>query len=384
MGFIMTLTLRSFSTVVSTAAATVQASCAQILDMTVGTPARALIEGVAGVTLWLQYVALQVLARSRLATSQGEDCDSFVNDFGMTRLPGSPASGLVMMTSFSPAAQSAVVPPGVVVRTVSAVNFVVVADSGNTFWSASSGAYVRRPGVSSIVVPVQARVSGSVGNVAPGAICLMGTSVSGIDTVTNTTAFTNGSDAETDSALRKRFPLWLAAKTSATGAAVANAVAGVQTNLTLSLMDGQTPDGALAPGYFTAVFDDGSGTPADALVQEVYDAIDDVRALGVNFAVQRPSVLTLTISLSVAIPAGADAAAVQSAIETAITNDIASCSVGSGYAYSRIAYLAYSSAGVSVLSVTDVLLNGGQADIAANTTQAVLPGIISVSVSQGA
>lgn len=380
----MPLTLRSFATTVSTSVATAQASCARLLDMAVGSPGRALMEAVGGVGLWLQFLCLQVLSRTRLATSSGVDCDSFVNDFGMTRLPGTAAGGRVTMTCFSSVGQSAVVPPGVTVRTVSAVTFTVVEDSADPNWSARVGGYVRSAGVGSIAVPVQAVVSGSGGNVAAGAICLMGTSVAGIDAVTNLTAFSNGSDTETDAQLRGRFPLWLAAKATGCAAAIGNAIDGVQTNMTSALMDGQAPDGVARAGYFTAVIDDGTGAPSDALVAEVYAAVDAVRACGVGFAVQRPGVLALDVSMTVTVAASADVAQVQGTLQAAIAADIAGCGVGSGYAYGRLSYLAYAGAGVPVLSVTQVLLNGGQGDVPAQTRQAIVPGAITVQVIQGA
>lgn len=277
----MSLSLRSFSTTVSAAVTAAQASCSQLLDVSIGSPARALMESVGGIGLWLQYLVLQSLLRTRLATSTGSDCDSFVNDFGMTRLPGTPATGLVTFTSFMASEQSAVVPPGVIVRTVGGISFVVTQDQSLPTWSASAGGYVRAADVSTLSVPVSCQVAGSAGNVSAGAICLMGTAVSGLDTVTNTAPFLNGSDQETDSQLRARFPLWLAAKASASRAAVGNAIANVQTDLSYSLRDGLDAAGQARSGYFTAVINDGSGVPSDQLLSEVYEVIDSVRALGV-------------------------------------------------------------------------------------------------------
>ncbi|AOX18313.1 baseplate J/gp47 family protein [Kozakia baliensis] len=383
----MTLSLRSFGSTVATAVATAQSSCAQLLDMGVGTPGRALMESVAGVGLWLQFLGLQILCRTRLATCGGVDCDSFVNDFGMTRLAGTSSTGMVTLTSFSPLHQSAVIRPGVTVRTVSAVTFRVMEDRSHPAWSDRATGYVRAAGVASVNVPVQAIVAGVSGNVAMGAISLMGTSVSGIDTVTNASAFGNGSDAETDAELKARFPVWLAAKAAGCRAAIAGSVAGLQTNLTYALMDGETPDGVSRDGFFTAVIDDGSGASSDDLLSRVYSAIDEQRALGVGFAVQRPSVLLVSATMTVTVPENVDLDTARAALIEALRNDIAAGGVGTGYAYSRLAYVAYVAyvvAGVSVLSVTDILLNGAQNDIPANTKQILLPGVISVQIIRGA
>lgn len=378
----MTFSLRSFSSFVSTSVATAQASCSSLLDMGVGTPGRALMEAVAGVALWLQYLIAQVLARTRLSTSVGEDCDSFVNDFGMTRLQGVAATGIVTMKCFS-TLQSAVIRPGTMVRTVSAVTFGVVADVGHPQWSAGVGGYVRQAGMAAIDVPVQAVVAGRSGNVEAGAISLMGTAVAGIDAVSNDLSFTNGADTENDAQLRLRFPLWLGAKATACRNAIESAIYGVQSNLKTSLMDGVMPDGCVRNGYFTAVVDDGSGNISGNLMEKIYDAIDGQRALGVAFSVQRPLALTVNVGMRVTIAAGVDPQVARTALVRVIQQDVLSTAMGAGYAYSRLSYLAYVAAGVDVLSVNDVLLNGTQSDIGANSGQTLVVGQISLQIIQG-
>ena len=379
----MSLSLRSFSTTVSTAVTTAQASCSQLLDVSIGSPVRALMESVGGVGLWLQYLVLQSLLRTRLSTSTGSDCDSFVYDFGMSRLPGTAATGVVTFTSFLASEQSAVVPPGVIVRTVGGTAFAVTQDQTLPTWSASAGGYVRAAGVATLSVPVSCQVVGSVGNVSIGAICLMGTAVAGLDTVTNGASFLNGSDQETDSQLRTRFPLWLAAKASASRAAVGNAIVNVQTDLSYSLRDGLDTAGNARSGYFTAVVNDGSGVPSDQILSNVYDAIDSVRALGVGFSVQAPQDLTVNVSMDIVVPSSVPVQQAVSAIQSAVSEDIASMTVGDGYPYSRLSYLAYAGAGVTVTSVLNVRLNGGQADISANGNQALMVGNIQINVTQG-
>ncbi|GBQ95516.1 hypothetical protein AA0229_0195 [Gluconobacter cerinus NRIC 0229] len=289
---------------------------------------------------------------------------------------------MVTMMSFSPSQQSAVIVPGAIVRTVSGLSFAVIKDSNLPVWSDVAGGYVRQTDMQSISVPVQCQVAGSNGNVSVGALCLMGTAISGIDTVTNPAAFLNGADQETDAQLRARFPLWLAAKASGCRAAVGNAVAGVQTGLSSSLRDGVAADGTVQTGYFTVVVNDGSGSPSDALLTQVYEAVDVVRALGVGFAVRPPQTLAVNVSMTVVVPMSVVVQQAATAIENALSLDIAGAVVGAGYAYSRLSYLAYVGAGVTVTSVLDVRLNGGQADIAANGEQALTVGTIQINVLQ--
>lgn len=378
----MSFSLRSFATMVSASLTTVQASCAQIVDVSVGSPARALMEAVGGVGLWLQYAVVQALQRTRLATSTGDDCDSFVADFGMNRLPGVAATGVVTLMSFTPDAQSAVILPSVVVRTVSGLSFGVVQDEAHPSWSASVGGYVRVRGQASIDVPVMCQKNGRIGNVDVGGISLMGTAVAGIDTVTNALAFLNGSDAESDEQLRARFPLWLAAQATANKASIANAISGVQNGLSYTLEDGRAADGTLRSGYFTAVINDGSGVPSRQLVNNVYGAIDAVRALGVGFAVRGPVILPVFIAMTVSVPISVAQKDVQKAISTVIENDILNSPIGGGYAYSRLSYLAYVGAGITVNSVSNVLMNGSQEDIPAFEAQSLSVGSIIINVIQ--
>src|SRR5579872_2048657 len=127
----MQLSLRNFDAIVAAGAAAVQGAARQVLDLTVGSVLRAILEANAGLGLWLQWLILQVLQTTRAATSVGTDLDSFVGDFGLARLPASAAAGSVTFARFTPVA-GALVPVGTVVRTSDgAQSFAVTADPTN-------------------------------------------------------------------------------------------------------------------------------------------------------------------------------------------------------------------------------------------------------------
>ncbi|QDH16778.1 baseplate J/gp47 family protein [Swingsia samuiensis] len=378
----MLLPTRSLSSFVTTALRIAQSSCNQLLDISVGSPVRALVESVGSMALWLQHLIIQMLLKARLATSSGVDCDSFVEDFGMVRLPGQASTGAVTMTSFISDQISAVIMPGDIVRTVSGLSFSVVKDTALATWSPDIGGYIRQAGTQSILIPVECQVKGSIGNVDAGAIALMGTSIAGIDVVTNENAFLNGSDQESDIQLRKRFPLWLASRATASEMAVGNAISNVQTGISYFVKEGADPSGALRGGYFTVVVDDGSGVPTDDILARVYKSIDEVRALGVGFSVLRPSILVVDVSMTVVVPFSTSVLSAESSIRNVITEDIRSNGVGNGYAYSRLSYLAYVGARVDVSSVLDVRLNGEQKDIIPNGKQTLIVGSVQINVIQ--
>ena len=107
----MQLQLQTFSRLVSAAAAAVQGSAKQLIDLTVGSTLRALLEASASVGLWMQWLILQVMQMTRAATSTGADLDSWVADFGVTRLPAVATTGSVTFSRFTPT-NSALVPLG--------------------------------------------------------------------------------------------------------------------------------------------------------------------------------------------------------------------------------------------------------------------------------
>ena len=371
----MALTFQSFRTTLGNMVASAQGACPSLLDLNVGSPGRAMLEAVAGLGLWFQFIALQILSLTRLATSIGTDADSFVQDFGLTRLPGTAATGTVTLTSFSPASQSATVAVGATVRTASSLVFTVVQDETNPAWSTTAGAYVRPAGTASITVLVQCASTGATGNVAAGAICLLGTAISGIDTVTNTAALTNGSDGETDAALRTRFVSYINSRSKATVSAIENAVTDVSADLIYQVLENVDTSGAFLPGNVVVFVDDGSGDVADSVIDAVYAAVDDVRPAAVSIQVVRPNVVRPPVTMTVTVSNTGDLATVQATISTNIATYLNSLAIGASASYSRLIQIAYA-ASTSVTNVTDVTLSGSTVDLPATTGTAYRAGTV--------
>lgn len=375
----MQLSLQSFSTLVRNMSASAQASCAALTDLTAGSVTRALIEASASAALWVQYLVLQVMSMTRLATSSGADVDSWVNDFGLTRLPGTAAIGTVTFTSLSPGSLSAVIPVGAAVRTADGgQTFSVIIDALNPAWSVMAYAYVRPVGTASVDLPVQAGIVGSVGNVQANTINLLGQTITGIDTCNNAAPFTTGVDAETDAALKARFVNYINTRARTTIAAIGNAIQSVQQDLTYAIEENVDPSGAARPGFFTAVVDDGTGSPPTALLATVSAAIDAVRPVGTGFAVVGPQLLSVHVALSLTVVSGADATSVAGNVQTAITSFVDGLSVGAVLPFSRVASLAYG-ADPSVSNVSGVTINGGTSDVGGVATEVVRLQSVTVS-----
>ena len=234
----MQLQLQSFTTLVQNMAAAVQSAATQLLDLTVGSTLRAILEANASIGLWMQWLILRVLQATRAATSDGADLDSWMADFSVSRLPALAASGTVTMSRFTPTA-AAFIPTGALVRTADGMQtFAIVPATQHPEFNSMKDGYTLLAGVATLDVPVQATVPGVSGNVLAASISQLATAVPGIDSVTNAQRLQGGVDTETDSAFRARFTTFIDSRSRATPLAVGYAIANIQQDLKLSMAAG--------------------------------------------------------------------------------------------------------------------------------------------------
>lgn len=374
----MAIQTKDYVTLVREQTTAIQGAARVLVDLTIGSILRAVIEANAAVTLWLQGLILQLLAITRAATSSGSDLDSWVADYGLTRLPAVNATGIVTFTRFTPT-QQAVVQVGTLVQTADgSQQYAVVLDTANPAYNASLGGYALAAGSASVSVPVQALAAGSAANASVGSVSTMIQAVPGVDTVTNAAAFTNGADAETDAALRKRFIAYVASLSKATKNAVGYAITSLKTGLTYTLVENTTYAGAAQPGYFYVVVDDGTGAPPSSFLSTVSNAIDAVRPLCSSFGVFAPVIQTAGVSMTIQTAAGYDHNAVVGLVGAALTSYINGLGLGNQLTYTRLAQVAYD-ASAGVTNVTAVLLNGGTSDVTATNKQTIKAGTIAVA-----
>lgn len=376
----MALSLLNFPTMVANAAAAAQAACSKLLNLAVGSVSRSLIEASASIGMWMEYLIIAVWLSERLATSTGTDVDSFVNDFGLTRLPASSAAGSVTFSRFYSGSSALIVPyfnangsinpAGAQVLTADLSQaFGVTAQITNAAWNAGMGGFLVPPATASITVPVEALVAGRAGNIQAAAISLITTSIPFIDTVTNSTVFSNGEDAESDAALKARFQTFVATRARATLAAIQNAIATVQQGLSYAVIENTLPTGVTQPGFFTATVDDGTGNPPTSLLAAVYTAIDAVRPIGSTFTVQAPAVIIAAVNMTIGASPGYVKATLQGQVAAAIEIYINGLGIGQSLSYTRLSAIAFGVIGVG--AVSNVLLNNGASDVGGGPTQVV-------------
>ncbi len=376
----MNLSLRTLSQFVQDMSSAIQGSAARLVDLSVGSILRALLEANASIALWLQWLISDVMQASRAATSAGVDLDSWVRDFALDRLPASTAIGLVTF-SRNVANGIANVPIGTRVKTAdgSAI-FRVIADTGHLLWSASDRAYLLPDGQTTATVPVESEGTGASANLQAGTLVFIGSTLIGIDSVVNDQPMIGARDAENDDAFRRRFCDYINSRSRATADAIRFAVSSVRQGLEFVVHENVDATGAFRLGNFVVTVDDGSGVPSAALLTDISLAIDQVRPVGATFSVVAPIVVPVDVTMDVSI---GSTAATQirdtcNAITFAVTNYINSLPIGATLSITRIAQIGYG-ASTDVVNISSITVNGQPADLTPAVRTVVKADLVAVS-----
>ena len=256
-------------------------------------------------------------------------------------------------------------------------SFQVVQQSSNPAWNGISG-YTVAASIASVTVPAQAATPGAAGNVQTGAIGLLTSPIPGIDTVANSKVFSGGVDAESDTALRARFQLYINSRSLATPLAVDSAIASLQQGLRYTVLENQDTTGAASPGHFWVVVDDGTGSPSDSLLASASRAVEAVRPIGGTYAVTGPLVVQVSVEMSFSSSNPTTHPAVALAIQAAVGSWIASLPIAGTLAVSKLEALAHG-ADPSVVSVTSATINGVAANVVAPENGVLLANSIVVN-----
>lgn len=369
----MAINTLSFTTLVRQQVAAIQAACSTVLTFVVGSLELARVQAIAGVSMWLQSLVMQLLTTTRLSTSGGSDVDSFVGDFGLTREAAVQAGGTVSFSRFTPTNAATIAVGATVATSDGTQSFVVVADSTQPLFNATLAAYVIPATVTSGNVTVQAVNAGSQGNVLANTITVISSAIVGVDTVTNVSAFVNGVDQEGDAALRARFLLYIQGLRQGIKSAVGSAIANLQQGIQYDLVENLSYSGTLQPGYFYVVINPGTSSEIAA----VYAAIDAIRPLGVSFGVFAATSLTANIAMIATAAPGYSNAQVATGITAAIQQFIASLPLGQSLYWSQLYAIAYGVPGV--VEVSGMQLNGGTSDLVVTAQQYIVCGNVTVN-----
>lgn len=384
----MALQTYNFRQIVGNFTAAAQATSAKLLNFSVGSVLLALAQATGAVALWLQALALQAVGLSRAATSNGNDLDTWMAQFGFVRIPGTPisasyADGTGQETfGRNVSTLGILVPIGVQVQQPGGAQiYTVIADTTNPNYNATLQSYSLPPLTASINVTVSSVNSEAAANALSGTVTQLVSSVPGIDFVTNASAFTGATDPESDADFRVRFVAYLASLPRATQAALSYAISQVQDPIYFSLTENvDYTTGFVRPGYFYVIVDDGTGAPPGSLLTTVYNTLFlNWRAFTIQYQVFAVVPVTANFTATVTTAAGYNHGEVTASITTAITAFIDSLNLAATCPYTKLIQLCYDTVPNAVSNVSSALLNGGFSDVTSTSKEAVRAGTVGIS-----
>lgn len=375
----MALTTKTFKDFVDGQITAAQGSVANIIDFAIGSLLRALFESNAGVAAFLQRQIVELLAKTRAATSTGDDLKSFVADFKLDPPPfeDTSSTGTLTFARFTSTTQ-ALIPVGSLAQTTVGDKFIVTANVGLPAYSESLNAYVLDIGISTMDVLAASLNTGTSPNALAGTITQIAQALPGIDTVTNAAAFTGGSTGESDEAIRIRFVKWVASLTKGTLDAVRYAASSFSSTINVKVVENLSYVDTAQPGYFYVVADNGSTALSGGDLSIIYALVDAVRPITSTFAIFAAVELTANINAVLQLKSGYLLANVSPVVNSAIVSHISSLKIGEELRYARL-YQVILNASIGIDNVSSLLLNGGSADIVANDKQTVIAGTVTIS-----
>ncbi len=379
----MQFNTRNFSELVQRQAAAIQGRARQLLDFSIGSVLRAIVESNAGIALWLQSEALRVLLTTRAATSSGADLDSFVGDYGLSRLGAQSSIGTVTFSRYTPSAQ-AIIPVGALVKTLDgALTFQVVADSSNSAFNSGFNGYVLGAGIASLSVPVEALNPGAASNIAANFIGLIASSIPYVDTVTNAGAISGGGDAESDDSLRARFVNYILSLSRGTVAAIIFAVTNLRLGLQATVVENENFDGTPNPGFLCVTVSTSDATnpvPPDAVLAQAMKEVDAYRAGGIWAGCFACKVQPINVQMQLTMAPGYDQQKLVGDVGQTIRGYINTLPLGAPLYQSKLTQLALStSPGVLAVILLQITPGNPGTDVPADPRTILRANIIEVS-----
>ena len=331
-----------------------------------GDPLLAIFQASAAQAVFLESLDDTIANYARAQTSTGAALDSWMAQFGFVRLPAIGAFGPVTFSTASVLAYNVVIPVGAIVQTSGgAIQFQVIADNTQPAYNATANAYIILAGNTSCSVTVQCTVAGTVGNVSANTIIQLSSTIPGVASINNASAFTNGVVAESDTAFFTRWVAHLSSLSNATLAAITAAINAIQTGLDFQILDNTTQTNTTEYGFFTVVVENGNQPPSGSLLTTIFNTLNGVRAFTVQDVVVAPTIVTLTsIALTVHLSATGTNAGVQAALATFVNG----LTIGTTLHISDITANALANGAVSVQGGS-VLINGSSSDFVINDLQ---------------
>jgi uncharacterized phage protein gp47/JayE len=358
----MAYTIKSYDDIVKDMIAWVVSNTPSITDLTPGSVIRSYCES-AGLCIEELYVSVYLGFRRYLDQIQE-------NVFSFDRKAGTKANASVIFTRTVVSAAVITIPIGTLVKTNSGLVFKTTAVGVIPTLQASSSA-----------VAVEAADVGIAYNVQANTIIVMGSTIDGVDTVTNANAATGGVDKETDYQYKKRFQAYIEGLGRSN---VAGLIAGALSSEGITSASVQELFPPVANVNVRLYVDDGSlSGVSSAQVAEIQAIIDGdgtelnpgYRAAGVNVVVYAPAVVSQDITMTVNVLEGVDTDQIVTDINQQLTNYVNNLGVGATIIRSELV-----SAVMRVYGVTDCNISVPSGNVTIASSQVGRVGTITAVV----
>ena len=178
--------------------------------------------------------------------------------------------------------------------------------------------WLTRPeaGQLSVDAPAEALEGGSGGNVTAGTVCILTACPTAVTTCTNPTAFSGGSDAETDEAFRERILESYRRLPNGANAAWYEQTAMSHAGVTAARAVGRARGIGTVDVYVAGE----SGLPGEALLEKVQADLQEKREIAVDVEVKAPTAVSVDVSVEVEADSSVGFAAVKPAAEKAVAD----------------------------------------------------------------
>lgn len=280
-------TVYTFSDLVSIVKTKIGINSTRLTNFAEGSNLLSIIEAACHFVEYLQLRVNKAIKAFSLKDAQGDDIDLRTQDWAVTRKPAKNATGIVTFYRSTPAPSQFTVFAGVQVSTTSDVfgnSLSYTLDNDVTFPS----------GAMSVSGYVTCTLPGIIGNCLAGQVAVKTSTISGVDTVSNLAAFTDGADRESDDALKKRVPEKINGLKAGCEAAIKAAALSV-TGITVVRVVENEP----ALGQVSVYVSNESGTLSQTQLDAVKLAVETEAAFGIVSNVLTPDILYVSVSMDI-------------------------------------------------------------------------------------
>lgn len=294
-------------------------------------------------------------------TATGQWLDAHGEARGVARKEAQKATGTLRFTRYIPISFDIVVPAGTVCCTSgsSPLEYETIRDG------------VLAAGEVNVEIPARALLGGAEGNVSSGKVNTMVSAPTGVNYVTNPTAFSGGRGAEDDEEYRARVLSAYSYMANGSNAAyyrdIAMGYPGVGSAGAVPKINGANTVGVYIWGEGSA--------PESGVVGGLQKELDRLREVGVTVTVQAATAQTVNVTCRIKLKDGGDFDSASAAVKAAVAAYFAGLSVGSPVYLTDLEKLALNAAPIAKLEFPSTMR-----DVSASESVIPVLGTVTVEV----